>query len=262
MRFSVIPAFIALAACAPQVPDSNPSTNGRGVGFDSYDAYAAQQRAAREAELSRRTAPPVPEAQAIASETLGVLNATRPATGSVAGTAPVGVASTAPVPTTAIATAPVTTAPIATAPVAAEPLAAPGVASVNNPAISDEQSFDAVTQRETIESDAERLERQRREYTLIQPEAVPERPGNSAPNIVAYALRTQNSVGQSIYRRSRPSEERAARACAAYPSPDRAQEAFLAAGGPERDRNGLDPDGDGFACTWDPAPFRTAQRRG
>ena len=32
----------------------------------------------------------------------------------------------------------------------------------------------------------------------------------------------------------------------------------LPCGGPERDPRGLDPDGDGFACDWDPAPFRAA----
>jgi hypothetical protein len=46
------------------------------------------------------------------------------------------------------------------------------------------------------------------------------------------------------------------------PTQDAAQEAFLAAGGPERDRNNLDPDGDGFACWWDPEPFRRAMRAG
>ena len=37
-----------------------------------------------------------------------------------------------------------------------------------------------------------------------------------------------------------------------------AQEEFLRTGGPERDKLGVDPDGDGFACAWDPRPFRTA----
>ena len=30
------------------------------------------------------------------------------------------------------------------------------------------------------------------------------------------------------------------------------------AGGPERDQFGIDPDGDGYACSWDPSPFRKA----
>jgi hypothetical protein len=35
----------------------------------------------------------------------------------------------------------------------------------------------------------------------------------------------------------------------------------LSNGGPERDRLGLDPDGDGFACYWDPTPFRLARKK-
>jgi hypothetical protein len=46
--------------------------------------------------------------------------------------------------------------------------------------------------------------------------------------------------------------------CAKYASSDQAQQDFLAKGGPDRDRMGVDPDGDGFACSWDPRPFRTA----
>ena len=40
-------ALLALAGCAPSVPDSNP----RGVGFGDYDSYQAQ-RAQRDAVLS------------------------------------------------------------------------------------------------------------------------------------------------------------------------------------------------------------------
>ena len=47
-------------------------------------------------------------------------------------------------------------------------------------------------------------------------------------------------------------------ACGKFASPDLAQMDFLQSGGPERDRKGLDPDGDGFACAWDPTPFRLA----
>jgi hypothetical protein len=50
------------------------------------------------------------------------------------------------------------------------------------------------------------------------------------------------------------------RNCAQFRSHDEAQEAFLAAGGPERDRLNIDPDGDGYACGWDPAPIRAAAR--
>lgn len=126
--------------------------------------------------------------------------------------------------------------------------------------ISDEQDFDAVSARQTIESDAERLERLRSEYQVITPVPVPER-GDSGPNIVAFALATNHPVGQPVYRRpaSRPSAEDTARRCAAFVSDDAAQREFLTNGGPDRDRGRLDPDGDGYACGWDPSPFRAAR---
>jgi len=123
--------------------------------------------------------------------------------------------------------------------------------------LSDEQDFDAVSDRQSIESDAERLERNRALYTLIEPTEVPKRPGTDIPNIVAYALKTSNPVGEPLYSRSPfKSENRSQWNCAKYVSDATAQEAFLKAGGPERDRYGLDPDGDGYACRWDPTPFR------
>lgn len=128
----------------------------------------------------------------------------------------------------------------------------------NSAGISDEQSFDAVTARQTIESDAARRQAQAAAYRQVQPGALPTRPTSSGPNIVAYALAATNYKGQPVYQRSFPRPEAAVRKCAGYPSADAAQIAFLKAGGPERDRKGLDPDGDGFACTWDPAPFRRA----
>tara|TARA_Y100000815_G_scaffold258542_1_gene268040 strand:- start:394 stop:1053 length:660 start_codon:yes stop_codon:yes gene_type:complete len=136
------------------------------------------------------------------------------------------------------------------------------LASVNNPGISDEQDFSAVSSRESIESDRERIEAQREQYVFIEPTAVPERAGSSGPNIVEFALSTTNRVGESIYRRGGLQRASAFdRNCAKYASPDLAQEAFLATGGPERDRHNLDPDGDGFACYWDPAPFRLVVNR-
>mgnify|MGYP001822403804 CR=1 FL=1 len=236
IKYTAVAAILALSACSgTSGPDSNPNAGG-GVGFGSYDAYSAQQlareRASRDSMLeARRSGPPISEETAIAQETLGVLNQTAPAG-----------ASAQPVETAAVSTTAAAVAP-------------------NNPNISDEQNFDAVASRETIESDRQRLQQQRENFQVVQPEAVPDRPrGNAAPNIVAYALETNNRVGQSIYRRSsRFNEDRYRRACGEFASGDQAQAAFLASGGPERDRRGLDPDGDGFACFWDPAPFRTAR---
>ena len=42
--------------------------------------------------------------------------------------------------------------------------------------------------------------------------------------------------------------------CGRFRDADAAQRAFLAGGGPARDRYGIDPDGDGFACTGIPRP--------
>lgn len=137
----------------------------------------------------------------------------------------------------------------------AAPAAVSGAAT-----ISDEQDFTAVSSRESIESDAARLQGYRANYQQVQPEAVPDRPAGSSTSIVQFALSTTNSVGQPVYQRSSLSgASRAQRNCSRYTSADFAQIAFLEAGGPKRDRYGIDPDGDGFACGWNPAPFRAAR---
>ena len=130
---------------------------------------------------------------------------------------------------------------------------------VGSPGISDENDFDAVAARETIESDAERLARNKAQYQQVPAAPLPSRSGDAQPNIVSYALSTQNARGTRLYSRSGFNlEAKAARNCAAFTSPDQAQIAFLSSGGPEKDKRGLDPDGDGFACAWDPTPFRRA----
>ncbi|EYD72712.1 hypothetical protein [Limimaricola hongkongensis] len=141
--------------------------------------------------------------------------------------------------------------------------AAPSAADPSGAAISDEQSFEAVANRETIESDAARRAEQAAAYQVIQPTALPQRAGDTGPNIVEYALNAPNRRGQEWYSRFilGTMGNRFERNCAAYRSPDEAQRDFLARGGPERDPKGIDPDGDGFACGWDPAPFLAAVGR-
>lgn len=250
-----IGAFV-LAACSPAVPDSGatldgrPVDIGRGVGFGGYQDYESArigQDGGTSGDL--RTQPVVPTDPVISSEELSA--AGLPSSGAgTGGLPPVDDIPAAPLDRTGPAAA----VPPATPTTSAAPV------SVNNPGISDEQNFEAVAARESIESDAERLARQAQAYRVIQPTAVPTRQGDSGPNIVSYALSTSNSVGQSLYRRGGVAlQSRSARACQRYPSPDLAQEDFLARGGPERDRLNLDPDGDGFACSWDPQPFRAAR---
>jgi hypothetical protein len=236
---------MALAACQPAIPDS-----GRGVGFDgSFE----QQAQARDAALAGSgatleapaavletplgsAAPADGSAEATAAETRRVLDATRP--GGLGNDAATNSGVT---------------------PVQASP-SNPPPAVVNAAGISNENNFDAVSDQRSIEGDAARLAANRAQYEVVQPEALPERV-DSGPNIVAYALQTSHAPGTQLYRRIGLNKaNRYARACASFSTPDQAQIAFLDQGGPSRDRLGVDPDGDGFACTWDPTPFRRAAR--
>ncbi len=148
--------------------------------------------------------------------------------------------------------------PITGAPVSAAPLDG-GPATGGSSRLSDEQNFDAVAARESIESDRERLERQRAQYVFIEPTTLPERSGAEGPNVIQYALSTRNIPGQQVHRRMNPFRySRWEENCAQFATQDQAQIEFLRRGGPERDPANLDPDGDGFACWWDPRPFRAA----
>ena len=244
-RLLIAVALIGVAACTPRVVPTE-----RGVCFDEFSNFELD-RARREAQLSapRGTIVPPPQVNTIPSEQ------------------PIG--QTQAIPSSALAEAGIGTQTAATTAPVADPLRTQGVqASPANAApalantgtgLSDEQSFDAVSGRETIESDAQRRAAQAAAREQIAPTAVPQRPSNTGPNIVEYALNAPNVKGQEWYSRSLLSTDgRFRRNCAAYATSDDAQRDFLARGGPERDRRGIDPDGDGFACGWDPAPFRIA----
>ena len=246
-------ALAALGACAPTVPNS-----GAGVGFDnSLDAQRA-----REAALAGRTQPVLPAATAISDEPLPPGPGIRqPAQTSGPLTAlPQSAPSNGDVILEAAASLEQTQANSGVVPLQASPdNAAPVI--LDNPGISDENDFEAVSRRESIESDAQRIAQVRSQYEVVQPTAVPSRDGVSQPNIVQYALQTTHQRGVRVYNRVGVNlAARAQRNCAGYPSADQAQIDFLESGGPTRDRKGLDPDGDGFACNWDPAPFRSAVR--
>jgi len=230
-------ALAGLAACTTQVPDS-----GAGVGFDDYDSYEA----AREAALQGQTAAALPPASAVSAETLDG--------------APVasGGDSASDIAAETQAALRASAQNSGVAPLQASP-SNPAPEAVDSFGISRENDFSAVDAQRTIQDDKQRLAAVRAQYEQVQPTALPSR-SDSGPNIVAYALQTTNQPGQQLYSRGPLSTEgRAARNCAKYASPDLAQTDFLKGGGPERDRKGLDPDGDGFACAWDPRPFRAAR---
>ncbi len=79
----------------------------------------------------------------------------------------------------------------------------------------------------------------------------------SVPVLVRFAQTEKHNPGTVVYPRTGANASAAERSCRGFASADAAQTAFLAAGGPVIDPRGLDPDGDGFVCGWDPRPLRT-----
>ncbi|WP_163848806.1 hypothetical protein [Pseudooceanicola aestuarii] len=243
-------SLAGLAACQPAVPDS-----AAGVGFGNYDSY----RQSRETQLQGGTAPGVSIVGPAVSTT--PLDATG---GAVARTQTPATTATATGDSDAAQLARDTQAALAAsnansgeAPLNASP-SNPAPEAVNSLGISRENDFSAVDAQRSIENDAERIARNRAQYEQVAATDLPPRT-ESGPNIVAYALKTTHPQGKMMHRRGAfASIPRAERNCAKYPSPDLAQSEFLSRGGPERDRLNLDPDGDGYACSWDPRPFRKA----
>jgi len=74
-------------------------------------------------------------------------------------------------------------------------------------------------------------------------------------NIAIYARTTKNVFGKKSYLRLNK-KEKGVNPCVRFNVADDAQRYFLQKGGPEKDLFGLDLDGDGFACDWNPEPFR------
>lgn len=239
-------ALVTVAACSPTVPDSAAGVDsGAGVGFGSYTEYQTNT-AAREANLAGIA---LPAANAVSSETIGENGGTA---------APTQAGTSGDIAAETRAALDATSANSGVPPVDASP-SNPPPARADSAGISDENDFDSVDSRRTRQDDAALIAANRAQYQQINPTAVPLRSGGAKGGIVAYALSTSHPVGTKVHRRSGlNAQTRYVRNCGKYPSPDLAQSEFLAKGGPERDRLGLDPDGDGYACSWNPAPFRKA----
>ncbi|MFX0544242.1 hypothetical protein ACEWPL_001695 [Roseovarius sp. S1116L3] len=232
-------ALVALAACGTSIPDSGPDM-GAGVGFGNYAEYQARQ----DAQLAGEALPAPAAVSSAPLDATGNVGAGSEADDIAAQTrAALGTGSADASAGSAIDAAPGNPAPPIT----------------NSNGISVENNFDAVSARRSIEDDAARVAAQRQQYQVAAVESLPSRSGGEGPNIVAYALSTDHAPGTQLYRRGGLNKEaKFERACAGYSGPDLAQIDFLSRGGPERDRLGLDPDGDGYACSWDPRPFRRA----
>lgn len=227
-----------LGACDPAPPLE--STGG--VGFGNYVEYQKE----REAALTQNRSTPVP---------IGAPGTIAPG----ASGAPLSAVNPPPMGAAPAASGPITSSPITSGPIMSAPVAS-GPIGGQTADISDEQDFDAVAARETIESDKARIEQNRQQYQQVQPGALPERSGEAGPNIVDYALSAPNRLGESVYNRSSLAGIRShERACGRFTSQDLAQTEFLRRGGPNRDPGNLDPDGDGYACRWDPTPFQNVR---
>lgn len=262
-------SLAALAACQPPVPNDAVG----GVGFGDYATYQQQ----REAQLNAQQGGQVQSIQTPLAENANPYGApSAPATGapSASELAQAGIGG-GQLATTAPMTAMPPPAPAASAPIGALPAAAPVQTAAAAPlptadpaqaqshaGISDEQDFSAVSSRETIESDKARMEQNKAQYQQIQPTELPQRSGDTgaAVDLVQYALNAPNRKGEAIYPRSRVALANSERACGRYDTPEAAQQAFMRAGGPQKNSKNLDPDGDGFACFWDPTPFQKAKQ--
>lgn len=253
-----------LAACDTSAPYSNViDTTGRGVGFSDYAQYLRAQeelsRIRRAEAMQARTEPPrqIAAPAGAGQSTIGqeAVAAVRAAGQPAPQPFPMGQQAPAPqFPVqTAIASQPVPPQsmpqPQQTQPMQAA--AAPQAAGISEQGFTP-QPFGTPQQNRLVERDF---------VPQVQVSEAELQQGAGGPNLFVYALSTQHNVGETRYNRSHPLRwRRWEAACAQFPSQDLAQEAFLAAGGPQNDPNHMDPDGDGFACWWDPAPFRQAAR--
>ncbi len=252
-------AALGLAACSPTVPDS-----AAGVGFSDYNSYNSNSYGAAPLNAVTPVAPATTGGSGFSAAAAAAaidkaegkstaipLSATTPYPATTTSSIPFGQPSADSVAFSA--SRPRGNAPAGIAETTSE--------MTGSAAISDEQDFSAVSARETIESDKQRIERNRAQYQIDQPTALPTRHGSgSSSTIVQFALSSNNPRGTQVYSRSSLRLSSYNAACGKYASPDLAQQAFLDSGGPVKDRKGLDPDGDGYACAWDPEPFRMAVR--
>ena len=78
-------------------------------------------------------------------------------------------------------------------------------------------------------------------------------------NLAVFARSVSNKLGEKIYYRNIVSSGDGS-ACKKFHNKNAAQIFFLENGGPKNDFHYIDPDGDGFACNWDPEIYRKIER--
>ena len=75
-------------------------------------------------------------------------------------------------------------------------------------------------------------------------------------NVAKYARDTIHKKGEKLFTRIGLNIYNNWNQCSNFKTKDDAQRKFLKSGGPYSDKFNLDPDGDGFACDWDPEVYR------
>ena len=78
-------------------------------------------------------------------------------------------------------------------------------------------------------------------------------------NLAVFARSVSNKLGEKIYYRNFIISGTGS-GCKKFSNKNAAQIFFLENGGPKNDFHDMDADGDGFACKWDPAIYRTIER--
>lgn len=253
-RISLAPAFalaalVALAACDTAPPYSNVvDATGRGVGFSDYAQYMrAQEELSRirrqQAAQGQGTAPQFAAQQQVAPQQVQTGN-------TIGAEAVAALRGGQPVPAAPVQQQQPTGQFEVASAAPQVPSQAPSGGSAG---VSDQQftpqPFGTPQQNRVVTRDH-----------VPQVRVSQDEIGTGdGPNLFVYALSTRHNVGEQRYTRRHPLRwQRWEAACSQFATQDLAQDAFLMAGGPERDPNHLDPDGDGFACWWDPTPFRQA----
>jgi hypothetical protein len=220
-RMGCAAAILALAACG-----TGPAPNdvAQGVGFQDYQEYQA-----------RRTALRVPPAAPVTPQTA------LPPAEVVAEPFPPPVGTRTGTQWVAVDPAPTTGGSVDVARIAAGAIAE-AEGDIPRPATAPQQMATAPSAD-----------------NFVAP-PLPEGMSVLGANVVAFALSTDHAVGQRVYSRFPFRLGRPEVRCSDFRTTDLAQDWFLTNEGPERDRAGLDPDGDGFACNWSPERYRADAR--
>ena len=247
----LVAGVTVLSACNNSVPAGGPGPFDPPPPAPVPDPYAypapqtagtgdngAQTADANGAPRSAVTVNPDPNAQ-LAQDVTSVLQSTAPA------------GAAAPV-----ATAPAST--VTTTPVPTAPQTMPGAAEIgvdpNADSIDLNQSSLEVQKRQREAAEARRQAAES-QLVIVEPEPVPQQDINA--NVVAFARQTTHPVGTKVYNRPVFRDRfQSASVCRRFESDEEAQRQFLSTGGPNNDRYNLDPDGDGFACGFDPERYR------